>query len=84
MASREDLVEVFDDTEYWCKHDEKLEAAIMDSILWQRPTRRFLQNLMACLGKCILRCTAVPAIRLITMYLRKCWDKEKGHVNITR
>ena len=60
MASREDLVEVFDDTEYWCKHDEKLEAAIMDSILWQRPTRRFLQNLMACSKKCILRCTAAP------------------------
>ena len=31
MASREDLVEVFDDMEYWCKQDEKLEAAIMDS-----------------------------------------------------
>ena len=32
MASREDLIEVFEDTENWCKHDEKLEEAIMDSI----------------------------------------------------
>lgn len=32
MASREDLVEVFEDTENWCKHDEKLETAIMGSI----------------------------------------------------
>ena len=32
MASIEDLVEVFEDTENWCKHDEKLETAIMGSI----------------------------------------------------
>jgi hypothetical protein len=24
MASREDLIEVFEGTENWCKHDEKL------------------------------------------------------------
>lgn len=32
MASTEELVEVFEDTAYWYKHDEKLEEAIMESI----------------------------------------------------
>ena len=32
MASREDLVEIFVDTAYWYKHDEKLEASIKESI----------------------------------------------------
>lgn len=32
MASREELIEVFEDTEYWYEHDEKLKEAIKDSI----------------------------------------------------
>ena len=32
MTSREDLVEIFVDTAYWYKHDEKLEASIKESI----------------------------------------------------